>query len=68
MDTTVCKECGNEVSHQELELHFKDLFDTIDDRKHVSDVEESILFNSYCTTCAQRFLVDEQRSQVYYDQ
>lgn len=65
----VCTECGEIINTKELNSKFKTIFDKIEAGcQEVTDVEESIYFNAYCTTCADRFLVDELRSQVYYDQ
>lgn len=66
---TQCTECGEVVVASDIKWKFHKIFDRIETGcQEVTDVEESIYFNSYCTTCATRFLVDELRSQVYYDQ
>ena len=65
----VCSECGELVSEQELNLEFKELFSTIEQGETpFTDIEESIYFNAYCTTCAKQFLIDERSGQLYIDQ
>lgn len=64
-----CQECGGEIAHAELASTFSDLFSRIESGvEGVSDVEEAIYFNVYCTKCAQRFLVDADDKPIYDDQ
>lgn len=65
----ICSECGELVSEKELNKEFKELFNIIEQGDTpFTDIEESIYFNAYCTTCAKRFLIDERSGQVYNDQ
>lgn len=67
--TEQCKECGALIAHGELSAAFSSLFFRIEQgAEQVTDVEESIYFNAYCTTCAKHFLVDEQLGYGYDNQ
>lgn len=64
-----CKECGSKVDQDSLMTEFSEIFNNIENGcETVSDLEESIYFNAYCTTCAKKFLIDTTSSKLYNDQ
>lgn len=65
----LCKECGDIIAHEQNTIEFSTIVDKIESGcSSITDLEESIYFNAYCTSCARRFLVDEKEQQPYNDQ